>query len=474
MTELKRKLIGVASNTGTQPSIQWTGGCYRVAVIVLWLLLGVMWTGLVPRAAAAAPVNPVIHQIDWRSFGLHVSADAALAPDISWLSKPTRFVLDLPTATLENPRLARTIAVNDPVIQRIRIARTPTGGIRVVVDCQDVVPFQVISLRSKQDLVVSASHQNRQELAALINQPETPPPPKVIHGISARETGEEAELSFDGLKHLRPVLAQVDATHLDIHLQGEMFKDALPAPDSIFQRFERVAKPRGGWTLKVTLAPGVYNLDQRIESQQQRMVLIWTKENPRRFAGAPLILIDPGHGGSDPGAIGPQGRSEKDVCLGIAKMLKFSLLQRGINAVLTRSTDAEMLLEPRLRMIDTIGADAFVSLHVNSHTTSAASGFETFYREPPSQKFAELVHNHAAARFKHQNRGVKQEQLYVLRHTRVPSILLETGFISNPDEANKLIDPSFQNQMATAIASGLEDFFTTNQIATIGQNSLEN
>jgi N-acetylmuramoyl-L-alanine amidase len=218
--------------------------------------------------------------------------------------------------------------------------------------------------------------------------------------------------------------------------------------------------PEGQWVLNMGMADPHYQLSEETNHDKRELTLSWTRVDPHRFARRPLVVIDPGHGGSDPGALGPGGSNEKTDCLELALALQHALWQHRVNAVLTRSTDAELWLAPRLDMIEQLKADAFVSLHANSHTTPDSTGIETYWREPASQAFAEQVQKDLAAALKRPDRGTKQERLYVLRNPEVPSLLLETGFISNPAEERMLADHSFQSQAAAAIANSLAAYLT--------------
>jgi N-acetylmuramoyl-L-alanine amidase len=212
-----------------------------------------------------------------------------------------------------------------------------------------------------------------------------------------------------------------------------------------------------GWTVDLDLLDGHYELEETRDAAGG-VTLTWDRIDPRARAGKPLVVIDPGHGGADPGAVGPNGKLEKDVCLALGRTLRDALRRRGLNAILTRGADAEVHLAPRLALVDRWKADLFVSLHANSHTTPDAVGLETYWREPASQAFAETVHRTVSTLLRRPDRGTKQERLYVLRHPRVPSLLLESGFISNPTEERLLDDADFQAQTAFAVAMGIEQY----------------
>jgi len=170
------------------------------------------------------------------------------------------------------------------------------------------------------------------------------------------------------------------------------------------------------------------------------------------------IVIDPGHGGQDPGAVGPSGVREKDVNLSVSRKLGDLMLAGGIQVHFTRLTDQEVSLADRANMANNIGADYFISIHANAATSPTAHGTET-YHYPGSTKGRELaqsVQEELVAATGLTNRGVKEENFYVLRVTSMPAILVELAFISNPEEEKLLTSSEFQNICARAIWDGVK------------------
>lgn len=154
------------------------------------------------------------------------------------------------------------------------------------------------------------------------------------------------------------------------------------------------------------------------------------------------ILIDPGHGEHDPGAIGRHSK-EKDNVLKVAKRLKTLLESHGHTVRLSRSTDVFLTLSDRAKMANNWGADFFVSLH-NNAATSNASGFETFIHNGPVQsktlEFQNAIHNAIISGVGIQDRGKKRANFAVLRETKMPAVLIEYVFISNSNDERILID----------------------------------
>jgi len=216
------------------------------------------------------------------------------------------------------------------------------------------------------------------------------------------------------------------------------------------------------------------------------------------------VVIDAGHGGKDPGALGKCGLVEKDVTLDIAKRLKEKLEQEGFDAYTTRSSDKFIALTKRAEIANSCNTDFFVSIHVNAAKIKNAKGFEVYYLSEAADEAAERIAqeenaslkfeqgsykvnsgnnlegilwdlvstenraesiqlaNHISTEAKkllwvHQ-RGVKSANFYVLKGARMPAILVEVGFITNREEEEKLKDPDYRDRVAEAIARGILNY----------------
>jgi N-acetylmuramoyl-L-alanine amidase CwlD len=192
-------------------------------------------------------------------------------------------------------------------------------------------------------------------------------------------------------------------------------------------------------------------------------------ETPWKFAptlNPKLIVIDPGHGGSDTGAA-HNGLTEKDVTLDISMRLRALLLARGWQVKLTRSDDSDVYapndsardeLQARDDVANNAGARMLVSVHVNSFTSSGLAGTTTYYFKSGDLSLAEAIHRRLIASLGTKDDGVRKENFYVLHHARMPAVLVETAFLSNPDDAALLHSPAFLQKVATSIADGIGDY----------------
>lgn len=172
------------------------------------------------------------------------------------------------------------------------------------------------------------------------------------------------------------------------------------------------------------------------------------------------VFLDPGHGGNNPGAIGPNGLREADVNLDVALRVGRILQAEGISVRYSRTGDSSVSLSERANLANSWDADYFVSIHCNSNVNPIYTGTETFfYREGSvAQDFARVVNNALVEQIGTKDLGIFAENFAVLRLTDMPAILVELAFISNPQEAEQLATPSFREQCAIGVANGILEF----------------
>ena len=172
--------------------------------------------------------------------------------------------------------------------------------------------------------------------------------------------------------------------------------------------------------------------------------------------GKLLVIIDPGHGGKDPGAIGIGGVQEKNVILPIGKRVAEILQENGVQVIMTRNSDYFVTLPGRVEMAARAKADVFVSIHANSAGAGRpdVNGLETYYYDS-GLSLARAVHSKILQSLNVKDRGVRRARFYVLRKSSMPSILVETGYLTGREDIAQLRTSAYQNQMAEAIARGI-------------------
>ncbi|ACK71525.1 N-acetylmuramoyl-L-alanine amidase [Gloeothece citriformis PCC 7424] len=202
--------------------------------------------------------------------------------------------------------------------------------------------------------------------------------------------------------------------------------------------------------------PDVYSLPP----QEVPVAIIVPAPKPSYSTSDVVIVIDPGHGGQDPGAIGIGGLQEKGVVLSISQEVAKILSQRGVRVIMTRTSDRYISLKARVDLAQRTGANGFISIHANAigGNQSQVNGVETYYYST-GYNLARAIHRNILRRLNVRDRGVKQARFYVLRKTSMPAVLVETGFVTGTIDNRNLSDSTYRRRMAEAIAEGIIENF---------------
>ncbi|MBD2296411.1 N-acetylmuramoyl-L-alanine amidase [Anabaena sphaerica FACHB-251] len=175
------------------------------------------------------------------------------------------------------------------------------------------------------------------------------------------------------------------------------------------------------------------------------------------------ILLDPGHGGKESGAIGPTGYPEKDVNLVVSKLLRDELVQRGAKVVMTREDDRDVSLVERQEIISKEQPAIALSIHYNSLPDNGdaekTKGFGSFWYHPQSHNPAVFLQNYVVNKLRKPSYGVFWNNLALTRPSVAPAVLLELGFMSNPYEFEEVVNPEEQKKMAKTLADGVTEWF---------------
>jgi len=257
-------------------------------------------------------------------------------------------------------------------------------------------------------------------------------------------------------------------------------------------------------SISISLDTNQINLERIIEIPK-KTVKVDLKSEKEKWEFK-TIVIDAGHGGKDPGAVGYRGTKEKDIALDVAKRLEKKISKNmDVKVVMTRDEDVFLRLSERTKIANENNGSLFISIHTNAAEDRRASGFETFLiglnkneyaakvaaREnavlelegktgqeltgedliqatiaqaafaSSSETFADMVQKEIKKRVQSRDRGVKQAGFVVLARASMPNVLVELGFISNPAEEKKLRSPQYRDQLATAIYRAVQQYEKT-------------
>lgn len=374
----------------------------------------------------------------------------AFSPEIRLSSDRQELSFWIPDGAEQD--LPRTIEVGDAVFQYMTLEESETPGgeraIKVKVKLQQPSAFQkevdsteeelriLVLPRTKILKVAVATSENHPQIQIESQVPLTAyklfklsDPQRLIIDIPEAEYTADKELAgVDGTSFLRLRGAQFSRdplmTRVVIDLREKTkYEDAL-SPD--------------GKKLLITLKE------------------INVKENSR------VVVIDPGHGGVDPGALTPSGVQEKDITLAIARQLKKVLEEKKYVVLMTRNEDVNLTLPPRIELANQNDADVMISIHCNSFPgNSEMVGMETYYYNGESFGLARMVHSALVKDLKREDRGIRKNSFVVIKYTAMPAILVETEYLSNADAEKFLTRPENQKHYAEAMAEGIEAYFSS-------------
>lgn len=240
------------------------------------------------------------------------------------------------------------------------------------------------------------------------------------------------------------------------NLQGAPQTQPAPQTQTQQQPQRQVAaqkQPQSRTTTTRTAAPAPAVVARPVAPQAERP----SKEQPRAERASTVIVIDAGHGGFDRGGIAGQRVSEKMMNLDVAQRLKSVLQAYGYRVVMTRDTDVFLPLGTRVAIANQYRDAVFVCVHFNATPRRGANGIETYFYSSQSLGLASAIHYYVNRVAPTPNRGVRRRGFYVLRNTRVPSVLVECGFLTNPTEAQYAQSAAYRQQLADAIARGVRE-----------------
>lgn len=382
-----------------------------------------------------------------------------------YLSNPSRVVYDVTNAVVNNAIRNKEIKFNQS--DSIKIGQFNRNTARIVITT------------ATPDVYVPILYSDTQRLVFIDKLNISP---QTLYSSTADLAGVYYEKSSDkihGVKLVfsKPVVSGVIRNYSNIELllynvdkfMNSSFESALK--HTVFSDI-LVSSMQGGG-LKLTLPADKSDIvevmigsdGKTIRFRETAKVQLSVQNNPTpvivppvKVPGKKVVVIDPGHGGSDVGAT-RNGIYEKNITLEISKMIADMLRNKGYEVVMTRTTDKTVSLQERVELSENSNPDIFVSIHVNSSNSETPSGLETHYYKDNSLELAKNVHASMLNNINSPNRGLFKSKFYVINHTTAPAILVEIGFLSNPSEREQLISDHRKQATAKAIVEGIYEYF---------------
>lgn len=420
----------------------------------------------------SSQITGITTQANGGEMRVLVDATGPVQAETNVLRAPDRLVVDFHQAALRTQE--REIPVNAGGVLRIRIAQFQVRPYitRVVFDLTQPVEIQVTTAPKTYLVTLEL----RPKGSAAPFGPSGPPtsPPTLLPGagdsavkfpasrvkitqVSFQPAGETGRVTIEGTSEMQYKVREfVFPDRLTIDIQEAVF---VPVKQEIPINSASILAVRAAQFLAtppvVRVVVTLKRKSAYVIGQAGGQLTIDITDGPLR---GHLVAIDPGHGGNDPGAIGPTGLWEAEVVLDVALRLRELLVRDGIRVLMTRETDATVDLTDRPRMARERGATIFVSIHANASTRASVNGSETYYLTPQSLVLAQMIQDELGVLLRVPSRGIKTADFLVLRDNDVPSVLVETAFITHADEETRLKDLEFRQRIAQAVYRGITRF----------------
>ena len=360
---------------------------------------------------------------------VYVRTAYGISPKITRYSNPERIVFDFPEAHFQTA--GDTVSLNGNCVKSIRYANYENNA-RVVFDIKGDTQVMVLSSDSGILLRATAS-----------------PNEQIIYDTYAKRVYFDGKYEATG----KAVTNGYMLTFKNLKLQPQKI---LVNDGNIYEII--VSNTKNGSTITV-------DGSNMLAYSAEKGIYKTNKVNPVKPIGERTVVVDAGHGGYDPGAVGYNNAGEavayeSHINLAIAKLVNKKLKENGINVIMTRDSDKYISLQERAEIENNSDCDLFVSIHCNSIENSAINGTQVYYNpvNETGTLLAEKIYDEMVRLTKLAPKFTQNgANLYVIRSTKCPAVLVETAFISNASDRSYLLSASGQETMATAITNGIID-----------------
>ena len=383
------------------------------------------------------------------------------------LQNPSRIVYDLPNTLVDMKIRNKEFRINET--ETVKIGQFSVNKARIVITTDAVSDYIPIYSSDNQSLIIA--NYKKTNNTTLYNN--------VSNAIGYAKETHDALTQSMVIKFDSPIVHGLDRYNDKVILylynvskyNDAIFKSAFQ--NTFFNNAVIDLMPKIGLKLTVPVAQdalvstylGADGKSIRVKVKEARKRVVENKQTPivlnpttPNKTSVKKVVIDPGHGGVDAGAIGG-GINEKDITLDVAKRVEKLLKQKGYQVKMTRENDTYVSLQDRVEISEEYCPDIFVSIHVNSSVKPEITGIETHYYHQESMALAQTVHSSFASAIHSPNRGLFKSKFYVINHTTSPAILIEIGFISNANERGQLVGEKRKQDTAKSIADGIQNYF---------------
>lgn len=369
-------------------------------------------------------------------------------PSIFTLSDPDRLVINM-LHTSRSDDFPDKINVDNSTIKELRTSRFDRETVRLVAELYQNSGFDwEVTEREDGSFYHSIRLENKLREIYLTEQ-------NNFQNLHIDFTGN---VDYEVRKFSHPHRIAVDIKGLD---REDLADFELPEPEGMVKEVRKgVLELNGEEIIRVVFELNDFYNYQILSGEPDSEIMV-SLAREQIDDTSTTIVLDPGHGGFDAGAIGPTGLTEKEVVLAISLKAAELLEDNGHQVILTRDDDTFVSLQDRVKLANNSDAGLFVSVHSNAAHRNTAKGIETYHapnRRSDSYFLANTMQRSMISHLNLYDRGVKSDNFYVIRNTEMPAVLLEIGFLSNREEERLLRDNSFREKAARSIADGIESY----------------
>jgi N-acetylmuramoyl-L-alanine amidase len=392
-------------------------------------------------------INPISYQKEGDMDVIVVNGASNLDVSSMELENPDRVVIDLKGAVFYD--LLQNIPVTSNTLRSVRIGQFDIGTARVVMDVAPEAYYQVKTTGNTSKIYISSfpfefAQYNRYYNTAVLNL----------------SPGKEVQynVSIDSLSNI---------VNVEIPVDLKMESKRVDINDNLVRHVDYKTEIKDGKSVTVAaISMQDFVENEVISDPKTKLIKVRFKRKITSLQQL-RVVIDAGHGGKDPGAIASDGTREKDLNLDVAKKLEQHLKAMGFNTIMTRSDDTFVELKGRTDIANTNYADFFMSIHFNAFSKTS-NGIETLYYPNEvnedytisNKKIADIFHNEVLKATKRGSRGINpRPNLVVLNKTKMPSILAELGFMTNPEELALMKTDKYREDAARALAVSILKYF---------------
>ena len=399
-----------------------------------------------------------ITDLEYAAGSFSFTSSSALNPELFLLESPPRLVMNLYHVN-RGSGIRDKIEINNSLLKNLRTARFDEQTVRIVADLEELTGYDwieeqkngryhyTVNLKNKFAEIKTEDNDDYQYLDILMDS-------RADYEVKKFNYPHRIVVDFKNTLNNLDKLDSIEKSSLiknirssNYQLEGEEVTRLVFELNDYYSHQVEAYQDQHG--IKIALAKDY--LSQDMEEKKE--------------VGSYLIVVDAGHGGFDPGAVGVSGLEEKVPNLAIAKEIAALLTDKNQKVLLTRESDEFHSLQKRVKFANSHQADLFVSIHANSFNNPLTGGVETYYNQSDNNQnrfLAEKIHDKLGRSLKINDRGIKESNFYVIKYTKMPSALVEVAFLSNNQEEKMLKRKDFQKRAASLITDGILDYLEEN------------